>query len=143
MRHAGLLLVKQPFFSKYHRILKEYIHELLKIDGIVQPTKQKMKPSGLAVKSKMRTPETFVGTQDVEVDAKKPQALFDTLTQVLVGAKPIKECIDMADFPLLAKLSVKFLTDYYLRGLQREFEKLGGIIESVDLANFVSSNNKV
>ncbi len=39
MRHAGLLLVKQPFFSKYHWILKEYIHELLKNDGIVQPTK--------------------------------------------------------------------------------------------------------
>ncbi len=91
----------------------------------------------------MRTPETFVGTQDVEVDAKKPQALFDTPMQVLVGAKPIKECIDMADFPLLAKLSVKFLTDYYWQGLQREFEKLGDIIESVDLANFVSSNDKV
>jgi len=53
---------------------------------------------------------------------------------MLVRAKHIIEYIHMAEFLLLAKLHIKFSTDYYLQGVQREFKKLGDTTESVDLA---------
>jgi len=62
--------------------------------------------------------------------------------QLLVGAKRIVEHVDMTDFPLMSQLKINILTDFYLCALQREFDKLGNIISSVDLANLVSTNDK-
>jgi len=72
----------------------------------------------------------------------QPQALFDTPTQVLVGAKHILATINMKEFPLFSSLQIRFSTDFYLRALQREFDKLGDVIELVDLVNVVVANNK-
>jgi len=60
-----------------------------------------------------------------------------------VGAKRILESVDMQRFPLLSKLNIKFSTDFYLCALQREFDELAEVIESVDLANVVARNDKV
>jgi len=71
------------------------------------------------------------------------QALFDTPTQQLVGAKHILKTIAMKEFPFLSKLQIKFLTDFCLCVLQQEFDKLGDIIELVNLVNVVVANDKV
>jgi len=89
----------------------------------------------------IQTPED-VYSMRIEQSMIQPQALFDTPTQELVGAKRILEYVDMTEFPLLSKLQIKFSTDFYLRALQREFDRLGDVIESVDLANVVAANDK-
>jgi len=136
MADKGLISLKKPDFDDQHRMLHAYIHELLCEESatavITQPEVQQF-----------HTPED-ISRLVVESHAEtRPQALFDTPTQELVGAKRILESVDMQQFPLLSKLSKKFSTDFYLRALQRELDQLGEVIESVDLANSVSTNDKV
>jgi len=90
------------------------------------------------------TPEDMVKGLLVETPTEtRPQALFDTPTQEAVGAMHILESIEMQQFPVLSRLGIRLSTDFYLRALQREFDNLGEIIESVDLANVVARNDKV
>jgi len=49
----------------------------------------------------------------------------------------------MKDFPLLLQLNIKLSANFYLCALQREFDRLGEIIDLVHLRNVIARNNKV
>jgi len=144
MAMAGLILVRPPCFTDHHKQLSEHVCELVNDFQNAESTiDSKLDGEEAEADTAMCTPKRLVEGQDgTDLDT-KPQALFDTPTQVLVGAKHILEEIDMAEFPMLAQLNIKLSTDYYLRALQRELEKLSDVIESIDLKNFVSLNDKV
>jgi len=137
MATAGLILVRPPRFTDHHKQLSEHVRELVNDAQNAESTiDSKLDGEEAEADTAMCTPKRLVEGQDgTDLDT-KPQALFDMPTQVLVGAKHILEEIDMAEFPMLAQLNIKLSTDYYLRALQRELEKLSNVIESIDLKNF-------
>jgi len=143
MVKASLISTQKPRYSNEHRLLALYVQLLMSQKVPASATRKKrtlrkQQPSCTV----LRTPDNAIPTQSKESVA-KPQALFDTPTQELVGATRILDSIDMNDFPLLSKLNIRFLMDFYLHALQRELDKLGNRLKSVDLANVVSVNDKV
>jgi len=134
MIEQGLIGTKKPCFSDEHRLLRDYMRSLTCVETVTVASLKA--PPCL----EFRTPEKQGESPEVNI---QPQVLFDTPTQELVGAKCILETIDMKDFPLLSTLKISFSTDFYLCALQREFDKLGDVIESVDLVNVVAANDKV
>jgi len=132
--------VRKPQFTKHHWMLKEYMWDLIEEEDSFLQSTNPMQQSGL-METGFFTPAKCINGQVTEPDT-KTQALFNTPTQLLVGAKCIVDHMDMTDFPLLSQLKIKFLTDFFLHALQREFDKLGNIIRSVDLANIVLTNDK-
>jgi len=137
MADEGLISSKKPHLNDQHRILRDYLHALLCEEIEARPSM--VMPSA----SEFHTPEAASRLEAEPLAEIQPQALFDTPTQEIVGAKCIVESVDMQQFPLLSKLNIKFSTDFYPRALQRELDRLGEVIESVDLANMISTNDKV
>jgi len=62
----------------------------------------------------------------------------------MLGASLIHETINLEkDFPYLHELGITIKTDWNIRRLQRELEKLADTIESVNLGEIVSYNDRV
>jgi len=70
--------------------------------------------------------------------------VIDTPLQLQLGASIIHETINLEkDFPYLHELGIKVKTDWNIRRLQREMEKLADTIESVNLSEIVAANDRV
>jgi len=70
--------------------------------------------------------------------------VIDTPVQLMLGASLIHETINLEkDFPYLHELGITIKTDWNIRRLQRELEKLADTIESVNLGEIVSYNDRV
>jgi len=121
---------------------ESYHHEALKktlfwyLDNIMPfPPEVITPPEILAVALNADAPST--------PPPKKDPRVIDTPTQLMLGASLIKETINLErDYPYMHSLGIRMKTDWDIRILQRELDKLSDQIESVNLEESISGNDR-